>query len=281
MRQVGNFRNCGRLPLLVAALFFSACGWGTPGTPSPDSASGGVASSTTGDTVRVLAYNIHHGEGMDSVVDLERIADLIREIAPDLVTLQEVDSVVDRTVRVDQASELGRLTGMQPIFGSFMPYQGGAYGMALLSSWPVVESDNIRLPDGDEPRSALTAVVSSPASGRAIRLVGIHFYRTEEERLAQAAALMDRPAGDTLPTVLAGDFNSEPATAVMARLAQEWRVVPKNGVRLTYASFDPVREIDFVLLRGGSRLEVVRHWVLDEPVISDHQPIVIDLVLRE
>ena len=118
------------------------------------------------DTVRILAYNIHHGEGMDGKLDLERIAALVRRVDPDLVTLQEVDSVTTRTDAVDQASELGRLTGLESIFGRFMSYQGGAYGMAVLSRWPIVAVANHRLPDGAEPRSALSAVVRSPTTGR-------------------------------------------------------------------------------------------------------------------
>ena len=95
--------------------------------------------TASADTLRVLAYNIHHGEGMDGRLDLERIAALIREVDPDLVTLQEVDSVTSRTNAIDQAAELGRLTGLKPVFGRFMSYQGGAYGMALLSKWEISE----------------------------------------------------------------------------------------------------------------------------------------------
>ena len=61
------------------------------------------------DTLRLLTYNIHHGEGMDEVIDLDRIAELVRRTDADLVTLQEVDSVVDRTGRVDQAQVLAGL----------------------------------------------------------------------------------------------------------------------------------------------------------------------------
>ena len=137
------------------------------------------------DTIRVLAYNIHHGEGMDSVLDLARIAALIRDADPDLVALQEVDSVVERTERTDQAAELGRLTGMEYRFGSFMPYQGGAYGMAVLSRWPIEEETNWRLSDGAEPRTALGVRVRTE-SDQTLVLVGIHFYRSPEEWLAQA-----------------------------------------------------------------------------------------------
>ncbi len=153
--------------------------------------------------------------------------------------------------------------------------------MALLSRWPLAESENLRLPDGEEPRTALAALVSSPTTGRTLRFVGIHLYRTEEERLAQAMALGEFLAGDTVPTILAGDFNSTPESGVMAFLRSDWSVTPKGEDRLTYSSFEPIREIDFVLVRPEERFELLRQWLLDEPVASDHRPVVVDLVLRD
>ncbi len=240
-----------------------------------------LGATATADTLRILAYNIHHGEGMDEVVDLERIAALVRAVDPDLVALQEVDSVTSRTNAVDQAAELGRLTGLEPTFGSFMPYQGGAYGMALLSRWPISESSNLRLPDGEEPRTALSAVVTSPESGQSLRFVGIHFYRTDEERLAQAKRLEELLGEEEVPTVLAGDFNSTPGSDVMIHLAQAWFIVDKGEDRFTFSSYAPEREIDFVLFQPSDRFVVVGQWLITEPVASDHRPVVVDLVLRD
>src|SRR5690606_2840765 len=67
--------------------------------------------------ITVLTYNIHHGEGMDGKLDLERIANVIRSVNPDLVALQEVDRKTQRSAGVDQAEELARLTGMRHVFG--------------------------------------------------------------------------------------------------------------------------------------------------------------------
>ncbi|MBO6575163.1 MAG: endonuclease/exonuclease/phosphatase family protein [Rhodothermales bacterium] len=227
-----------------------------------------------------MAYNIHHGEGMDGVLDLDRIARLILEVNPDLLALQEVDSVVTRTAGVDQASELGQMTGMEPVFGRFMPYKGGAYGMAVLTRLPVVESENVRLPDGDEPRSAVSVTVETP-QGRHLRFTGIHFYRTLAERLAQAQSLEQQITGDGVAEVLAGDFNSTPGDSVMVYLGERWRVLSKGEDRFTFSSFAPEREIDFILVRPDSSFEWLRHWLLDEPVISDHRPLVADLLLRD
>ncbi len=229
------------------------------------------------ETIRLLAYNIHHGEGMDERLDLERIARLISSVDPDLVAIQEVDRVVERTGRVDQAAALGDLTGMTALFGGFMEYQGGHYGMALLSRWPVVESRNHRLPDGAEPRTALTARVRSPATGREIVFVGIHFYRTAEERWSQASRVMEIFAAEEAPVILAGDFNSEPDSEVIRGLAEVWTLPGKGADRLTFPSYGPEREIDFIMYRPADRFEVIRHVVLDEPVASDHRPVLLEL----
>jgi endonuclease/exonuclease/phosphatase family metal-dependent hydrolase len=239
------------------------------------------ATSTVPDTIRVLTYNIHHGEGMDELLGLERIAALIREVDPDLVALQEVDSVTNRTEQVDQAAELGRLTGMIPAFGRFMPYDGGAYGMAILSRWPILESTNIRLPDGEEPRTSLAITVDVPESERRLRFVGIHFYRTAEERLAQVKSLEAAMGETATPIVWAGDFNSTPESEVMQYLSGNWKILEKGEDRLTFSSYEPEREIDFVLVSPDSSFSLLGQMVLDEPVASDHRPVVVDLVLRD
>ena len=74
--------------------------------------------------VRVLTYNIHHGEGMDGRIDLVRQAEILNREAPDLVALQEVDRGTKRSGGVDQLAELGRLTGLTPTFGRAIDFQG-------------------------------------------------------------------------------------------------------------------------------------------------------------
>jgi hypothetical protein len=84
-------------------------------------------------TLRVVSYNIQHGAGMDRKLDLERTADVLRRLEPDLVALQEVDENCRRSKGVDQAAELGRLLGMEHRFGEFMDYDGGRSGLAVFS----------------------------------------------------------------------------------------------------------------------------------------------------
>ena len=230
-------------------------------------------------TLRILAYNIKHGEGMDRVIELERAARLIDSLDPDIVALQEIDSAVERTSRVDQATRIGELTGLHAAFGGFFDFQGGRYGMALLSKQPFVDLPNHRLPDGAEPRTALAGRVRVGEPPLEILVVGIHLYATAEERLAQAERLVEILADETGPVVLAGDFNSRPDSEVMALLARSWQIPDKGADRFTFPSDAPDREIDYILYRPAELFEVLELRVIDEPLVSDHRPVLIELRL--
>lgn len=250
----------------------------THGAPPASSTEGARVAGETPTTLRVLAYNILHGTGNDEVLDLERVARLIQSLDPHLVALQEVDNRTERTGGVDQAAELGRLAGMSPVFGEFMDFQGGEYGMAVLSALPILDSRNHRLPEGAEPRSALAVRVRLPGDAGELTFVGIHFYRTVEERLAQARRLLEElPSEAEGPVILAGDFNSTPDSAVMALIGETFAVPDKGTDRFTFPSHHPAREIDFVVWRPRDRFTVVESRVIDEPVISDHRPVLLVL----
>jgi len=243
-------------------------------------AAGSPAQGAAQSTLRVAAYNVKHGLGMDSVIDLERIARVLRPLDADVITLQEIDRGVDRTDGVDQARRLGELLGMTAHFGDFMPYQGGEYGMAVLSRLPVVGVTNHRLPDGDEPRTGLEVEVLAGPERRRVSVVGIHFYRTPEERLAQADSLSSLLDTVEHPVVLAGDFNSRRGDRILRSLrASDWFVVDKDGPFETFPADGPQREIDFVMLRPAEAFEVVEHRVIAESVASDHRPLLVVLRL--
>jgi endonuclease/exonuclease/phosphatase family metal-dependent hydrolase len=219
-------------------------------------------------------------------VELERSARIINALNPDLVALQEIDNGTARTGGVDQAARLGELTGMNHAFGKFMDYQGGEYGMALLSKFPIEEVCNHSLPtpgvspesreyEETEPRSALAATVRVGAAAQEIIFVSIHLYRTAEQKLAQAQKLVEMYANETRPVILAGDFNSTPETPVMDLLKQYWYVPDKGEDHFTFSSDDPRREIDYLIYRPGERFEVVESRVIDEPLVSDHRPVLL------
>ena len=243
---------------------------------------GGITAQEPGDSanakLRIVAYNIKHGRGMDGQVDLERAANLISKWKPDLVALQEIDRETERSGNVDQTKRLAKMTGLHGSFGPFFDYQGGQYGMAILSRKKPIRTTNHLLPAGREPRSALAIEVVPVANGPEIIFVGIHFYATEEERLAQAKRLLELLKNEERPVILAGDFNSQPASRVLGLFGSEWTVPDKGEDHFTFPSDEPRTEIDFILFRGLKNWTVQRIDVLDEPLVSDHRPVVLDLI---
>src|SRR5471030_2775271 len=151
-------------------------------------------------TLRVLTYNIHHGEGMDGRFDLSRLAGVVTSIHPDLVALQEVDEGTERASGVDELAELARLTDLHAVFGKAMDYWGGEYGVAVLSRWPLLRTHNDPLPNlaEHEPRTALTVEVAVGDGGPRIAFTSTHFdqARDPENRLAQARYLTERLVRD-------------------------------------------------------------------------------------
>ncbi|MFC1757968.1 endonuclease/exonuclease/phosphatase family protein [Planctomycetota bacterium] len=225
--------------------------------------------------MRVLAYNIKHGRGNDGKVDLERTASVIRRLHPDVVALQEIDNKATRSGKIDEAKRLGELTGLKyHAFGRFMDFQGGGYGMAIISKYPLSDVTDLRLPEGAEPRTSLIATVNAP---QPFRLASVHFYATEPQRLAQAKTLLEfLDDRQDLPCIIAGDFNSKPDSPVL-KLFSDWNIPDKGDDHFTFSSDKPKIEIDFILHRPDTAFVVREIDVIDEPIASDHRPLIADL----
>lgn len=245
-------------------------------------ADGGETVSNDAPRLRVLSYNIHHGEGVDRKLDLQRIARVIMSVKPGMVALQEVDKGTQRTNRVDQPAELARLTGMNVVFGANIRYQGGDYGNAVLSRSPIKRHKNRLLPllDDGEQRGVLEVEVEMPNGGGMLLLATHLDHRAgDRERLASAAAINQWVAARAgQPAVLAGDLNDLPDSKTLRRFGTAWtraneKVLPTIPVN------QPNKQIDFILFRPAQRWKVIEVRVLDEAVASDHRAILAVLEL--
>ncbi|NLS93362.1 MAG: endonuclease [Planctomycetaceae bacterium] len=227
--------------------------------------------------LRVLSYNIHHGEGVDSKLDLPRIAEVVKSTKADLVALQEVDCGVERSERVDQPRELARLTGMHVVFGNNIRYQGGDYGNAVLSRFPIARHENHPLPalrEGEQ-RGVIEVELDLPGSAGKLLFLATHFdYRSdEEERLASVRFINDRMAAQKdRPALLAGDLNALPDSNTLRLLEAAWTRANEK-VLFTFPAEQPTRQIDYILFRPASRWKTIEVRVPDEPVASDHRPL--------
>jgi len=150
--------------------------------------------------------------------------------------------------------------------------------MAIISRFPLSNVNNLRLPKGTEPRTSLIVQVDHPV--QKFRIADVHFYRTEAERLAQAQSLLDELDQEkTNPTIVLGDFNSQPDSPVL-KLFSDWVIPDKGKDHFTFSSDKPDREIDFAMFRPESSFDFQTIDVIDEPLVSDHRPLHIDLKLK-
>lgn len=234
-------------------------------------------------TLRVLTYNIHHGEGVDRKLDLPRIAKIIADQKPDLVAIQEVDQKTKRVGGADTTAELAKLTKMHGKFGKAIDFQGGEYGQAILSRYPIREFQVHKLPneDGREQRIAVAAEVRI-GDGPTLTFVSTHLdHERDDLRQKQAAKLDDvfgKPKG---PVIVAGDLNATPESKPLAILSRNWKPASTGKPLLTIPVKKPARQIDYVLYRPADKLRVIEARVLDEPVASDHRPLFVVLEFAE
>lgn len=250
------------------------------------------ASPDTSREVRVLVYNIHAGKDAKGVENLERVAVVVRESGADIVLLQELDVRTRRSGGVDQPAELARLTGFHAAFGKSLDYQGGEYGIAILSRWPVAASATRRLPVTPpqeraggvyEPRAALLATLAIP--GVPLTVINTHIdpsgddrWRLQEIRTILGMADSLRRAGATL--LVGGDFNSTPESAVQVRvrassLRDAWGECGR-GDGFTYPADSSVKRIDYLFLTGALRCTKA---TVPGTEASDHRPLLVKVRL--
>lgn len=234
-------------------------------------------------TIKVLSYNIHYGVGMDSKKDLARIADVIMQVNPDIVGLQEIS---DSTM----TAELGKLTNMKAVFGPSKGTMSG-YGDAILSRYPFKYVGNESIPSASSSRYQAMCVDVDLSQvygkGSIVRFITTHFdwLRTIGSEVARKGAVevIEKAFfsdNHTYPSLLTGDLNATPDSDPILLLQKNgWVHENSNKDLFTIPVVNPTRQIDYVMARPTERWHIVRVQVLKEPIASDHLPILMTLEL--
>ncbi len=234
--------------------------------------------------LRLLTYNIHAGIGVDRKFDLERIAKVIRDVKPHVVALQEVDKETKRTKGVDLAKELGQLTQMKHVFGASIPFGGGEYGNALLTSLDIRSSRVIPIPEVVPVEKRSLLVTELLFKGEPIKVVATHLcHRQEENRLKASELIVEQFGKEPSLTFVMGDLNAVPDSKPLLALKNAgWRK-PSLKEMKTIPVVNPKRQIDYVLYRPGQgqSVNVNEVRVLEEQVASDHRALLVVLEIGE
>jgi endonuclease/exonuclease/phosphatase family metal-dependent hydrolase len=259
----------------------------------------GILAQETPLTVKVLSYNIHYGVGMDGKKDLERIADVINIINPDIVGLQEVkDSTMMAT--------LGQLTNMHDVFGASteketpnlyhlldipVPASQLHYGDGILSKFPFDYVGNLSIPSASSSRYEAMCVdvdLHKKSSEKSmVRFITTHFdyLKTIGSQVARKAAVEVIEAAFIdddidMAYIITGDLNATPESEVLHLLEHKGWIKEDLGKELpTVPSTAPYKQIDYVLARPKKRWRIIDVRVIDEAMASDHLPILMTLEL--
>lgn len=218
--------------------------------------------------VNILSYNVRNCIGMDGKRDYQRIADLILQAAPDVVALQELDSVSTRNEGVYALGKLEQLTGMYGTYAAAIPFQGGSYGIGILSKEKPIRYRIVPMPGREEKRTLLIAEYKNYV------FCNTHQSLTPEDQVLAVQLIEKNVKGIRKPVFLAGDMNSQPSNRPQQMLSKFFTVLNDTAVH-TYPADQPSACIDYIYAysQNGYEFEVEKQKVIPEKVASDHRPV--------
>jgi endonuclease/exonuclease/phosphatase family metal-dependent hydrolase len=225
----------------------------------------------TSSSFRVATYNIHYGYDTYWHLSLEEQARTIEDSGADVVMLQEVDTGRPTSYMIDDSLWLARRLGMREVY---LPTLEHLTGIALLSRYPILETDTLLLPSELEQTGIIWAELD--VDGESVNAFAIWMGLTSEERARQLDAALPFIEAHPGPAAFGGDFNSTPDSPVYARIADAGFGDPFDDLGLgsppTDPALDPDKRIDFVWLRELVPLDAL---VLDSTA-SDHRLVVVE-----
>jgi endonuclease/exonuclease/phosphatase family metal-dependent hydrolase len=231
-------------------------------------------------SMRVMTYNIRAAD-----YGLDRIIATLQEGEADIIALQEVDKLVRRTGRVDQPEKIARSLRMNYVFRKHFSYQGGEFGLALLSRYKIDHVERVKVRRSN--LILLKARVNTPE--RPVRVIVVHFHPTNPldkditkkennaARLREAKRAFEIASTHDTPFLIMGDFNSNsgsPAYGLFSEKFQDCCRVGGGSWDKTWPAKFPITRIDYIW--ASRHFRVLRCWTLRSSA-SDHLPVVAEI----
>lgn len=225
-------------------------------------------------TISVMSYNIHIGQNSADQDKLKEIANYIKDSKAEIIGLQEVDSVCNRSGKIDQMKFLAEQTGMHYTYSRHFAFDGGSYGLGILSRYPLQDIKDIRVSLSStgkpETRSLLTANFKKGRTTYTFATVHMD-YRDSRSRQIQSEEIVKKFSDNQYPVILTGDFNARPGTQEISVLENAFTDVSKLSGP-TYPAVKPLNKIDYIMVSKG-KVDQVKSQKADLIEFSDHIPV--------
>ena len=235
-----------------------------------------IFSAQAQNTLKLMSYNIKNANGMDNVCNFQRIANVINNTSPDVVAIQEVDSMTNRSGQKYVLGEIAERTQMHGYFAPAIDYDGGKYGIGLLTKQLPLRLQTLPLPGREEARTLILAEFADYI------YCCTHMSLTEEDRMKSLELVKAFTSSSTKPLFLAGDMNAEPESGFIKELQKDFQIL-SNPKQHTFPAPDPKETIDYIatLKQNAKGFAVISAKVINEPMASDHRPILVELRTAE
>lgn len=226
--------------------------------------------------MKITTYNVQSGRDAWGQLHLDRTADAIRSVSPDICGLNEIRVNCPDSECIDQAAYLGKKTGLTARFAKAIPMSSGEYGIALLSKYPISTFRVYPVPDVPmverekgyyESRVIYRACIETP-DGR-LAVYGTHFGLMKGERVNAVKLLLDLISKETLPLIFMGDLNMEPDDELIKTIESKLTNTIKPVPDFTHHVLNLHGTIDYIFVRGLSAQPAHTFYT----VASDHLPL--------
>lgn len=238
---------------------------------------GNDANKDDNNRLKILTYNVRNARGMDEVTDYDRVAGVIKRIDADCVAIQELDSATQRSNGIVVLDELAKRTGMHASYNKSIDYQGGGYGIGILTKEKPIRKEATSLPGSEEPRSILLVELADYI------ICSTHWSLKQTDRMATVEVINKWLEGTTSkPLFLAGDLNATPYTDEIQKLSNKWTILNDTS-QPTIPVNNPSRCIDYILLMNNPHFsaDILETKVETEPMASDHLPVWVSVSIQK
>jgi len=240
--------------------------------------------------LRVATFNMAAAR----VSSITEIAKAIKAIDADIIGIQEVDVLTNRSGNIDQPDELRRLTGLNVVFGKAIDFDGGSYGLAIASKYPILKNEVTLLPSGNrEQRIAFEAHIEVPGFNAPITVFNVHLDTKEdpEMRVEQVRELNDISIDTRGIKILLGDLNDVPKTETYREVTRYWdNIKDKNVDFRSWPAVNPEIQVDYIMTSKAQKWEFEKITIPNDesyypgvnwPKVTDHLPVIVDMKMIE
>ena len=222
--------------------------------------------------LKLMSYNIRNAKGMDNVRNVQRIVNVINNEVPDVVAVQELDSMTTRSNQTFVLAEVAERTQMHASYAPAIDFQGGKYGIGILSKDKPLDIQTYPLPGREEKRMLMVAEFND------YFFACTHLSLTEEDRLTSLEIIKNSVKSNQKPFFLAGDLNDTPNSKFIQALQEDFLILT-NTKKPTYPAPEPKETIDYIAAWKGNtdNFANLSAQVVEEPLASDHRPLTVQL----